>query len=170
MVSGTGDHMTSNDLRKMAARNAACSITVGILLDQVRLMRQGKVLIGAGQKQAVKVERWCQEVLDSIPRLSSAKGLRNLQDVCDLFELQFAEHWPHLARTSAMSACAAIFTTHLALTELRRIMGLKSARWKYLDQTATTLLELMLADIPEEEARMFEAAGPVVARVVEVAA
>jgi hypothetical protein len=160
----------STDLRKIAAQNAACSIVVGILLDQVRAMRVGNVLMGTGVAQAVKVERWAQAVLDSMPRISSAKGVKNIDRVCEAHRLAYGKHWPHLAKDSAMSACAAIFTAHYALTELRRTLGLRTRPWINLDKTSTKLLALMLGDIPEEEARMFEAAVPVVDVVMEVAA
>jgi len=159
-----------NDLRKIAAQNAACSIVVGILLDQVRIMRQGNVLMGPGVAQAVKVERWAKAVLDALPRITSAKGRKNIDRVCAAHHLAYRQHWPHLAPDSAMSACVAIFSTHHALTELRRAMRLSTRPWINLDLTATKLLALMLADIPEEEARMFEASLPVVDLVMEVAA
>ena len=160
----------STDLRKIAAQNAACGIVVGILLDQVRIMREGKVLLGQGARQAVKVERWAQTVLDTMPRITSSKGRKNIDRVCEAHHMAYRRHWPHLAVDSAMSACAAIFSAHHALVELRRTMGLKTQPWINLDLTATKLLALMLGDIPEEEARMFEASLPVVDLVMEVAA
>lgn len=160
----------SKDLRKIAAENAAKSIVVGILWDQVKLMRQGNVLIGKGQAQALKVERWCEAIIGPMPRIKSAAGMKNLQAVCDVCQAQFATHWPHLASTSAMAACAAIFTSHYVLGELRRALKLNTAPWRYLDQTTTTLLALMLGDIPEEEERMFAAAVPVFERIMEIAA
>lgn len=159
-----------SNLRKIAAQNAACSIVVGILLDQVRIMREGNVLMGPGAKQAVKVERWAQAVLDTMPRITSAQGRRNIDRVCEAHHLSYRRHWPHLAVDSAMSACAAIFSSHHALAELRRRLGLRTRPWINLDLTATKLLALMLGDIPEEEARMFEASLPVVDLVMEVAA
>lgn len=159
-----------SNLRKIAAQNAACSIVVGILLDQATIMRQGKVLVGAGVAQAIKVERWAQAVLDTLPRITSSKGRRNIDRVCEAHHLSYRQHWPHLAADSAMSACAGIFSTHHAMTELRRTLGLKTRPWLNLDLTTTKLLALMLADIPEEEARMFEASLPVVDLVMEVAA
>lgn len=159
-----------SDLRKIAAQSAACSIVVGILLDQVRIMREGHVLMGKGVAQAVKVEKWAQAVLDTMPLLRSAKGLKNLLGVCKAHQAQFAAHWPQLASDSAMSACVSIFMAHYALTELRRTLGLKTLPWINLDKTATKLLALMLEDIPEEEAMMFEASAPVVDLVMEVAA
>lgn len=159
-----------SNIRKIAAQNAACGIVAGILMDQVRIMRKGKVLMGPGVAQALKVERWAQVVLDTLPRISSAKGRRNIDRVCEAHHLSYRQHWPHMAPDSAMSACAAIFSTHHALTELRRILGLKTRPWINLDLTATKLLALMLDDIPEEEARMFQASLPVVDLVMEVAA
>jgi len=146
-----------SDLRKIAAQNAACAIVAGILLDRVRIMREGGVLMGPGAKQAVKVERWAQAVIDSLPKIKSAKGRRNIDRVCEAHHLSYRQHWPHLAADSAMSACAAIFSSHHALTELRRTMGLGTRPWINLDKTTTTLLAMMLRDIPEEEARMFSA-------------
>lgn len=155
---------------KIAARNAACSIVVGILLDQVRIMRVAGALMGPGARQAVKVERWAQAVIDTLPRITSAQGRRNIDSVCELHHQQFRANWPELAPDSGMSACAAIFASHAAMTELRRVHGLKTRPWINLDLTATKLLAIMLADIPEEEARMWQASVPVVDLVMEVAA
>lgn len=159
-----------SSIRKIAAQNAACAIVVGILKDQVRIMREGNVLRGPGVAQAIKVEKWAQAVIDSLPRITSAKGRKNIDRVCQAHHLSYVKHWPHLAPDSAMSACAAIFSTHHALSELRRTLGLKTRPWHNLDLTATRLLALMLADIPEEEARMFSASLPVVDLVMDVAA
>jgi len=159
-----------SDIRKIAAQNATCSIVVGILLDQVRIMRKGGVLMGPGARQAIKVEKWAQKVIDTLPRIKSARGTRNIDRVCEAHHLSYRQHWPHLAADSAMSACLAIFASHHALTELRRTLGLRTRPWINLDLTATKLLDLVLGDIPEEEARMFEASLPVVDLVMEVAA
>ena len=49
-------------------------------------------------------------------------------------------------------------------------MGLTSAAWRYLDQTATTLVAMLLTDLPEEEETMYLAAVPVLDKILEVAA
>ena len=82
----------------------------------------------------------------------------------------FKTTFPELPGDSAMSAVAAIFTAHHAITELRRMHGLRTQPWVWLDQTATTLLGMMLADLPEEEGRMWEASLPVVGKIQEIAA
>ncbi len=156
--------------RETASRNAACGIAVGILLDQVRIMRTAGALMGPGVAQALKVERWAQAVIDSLPRITSAKGRKNIDRVCEAHHHSYRAHWPHLAIDSGMSACAAIFAAHAAMSELIRTMRLRTRPWINLDKTATKLLTLMLADIPEEEASMWSAAVPVVDVVLEVAA
>ena len=162
--------MSNTSPRKIAAENAAKAITVGILLDACRVMVSAGAFLGQGADQARKVERWCVTVLGTMPDMTSARGLKNLKDVCDVFEVQFKQHWPKLPEDSGMSAVARIFTAQLIIGELRRIMKLKSSPWRYLDQTVTTLVAKMLNDVPEEEEAMFSAACPVLERVLEVAA
>jgi hypothetical protein len=153
-----------------ASRHAAQAITVGILLDQVRLMREAGGFLGRAEAQALKVEGHCQCVMNSLPTITSARGVRNIRLVCDEHASAFKTTFPELPHDSAMSAVSAIFTAHHAITELRRMHGLRSQGWIWLDQTATTLLGMMLADLPEEEGRMWEASLPVVEKLEAIAA
>ena len=73
------------DLRKIAARQAAQAITVGILMDQVRLMREAGAFMGRAETQALKVERHCQNVMNTLPVIKSARGVRNIKVVCGNF-------------------------------------------------------------------------------------
>ena len=159
-----------HDLRKIAARQAAQAITVGILMDQVRLMREAGAFLGRSETQALKVEKHCQRVMNTLPVIKSARGVRNIKTVCDEHASAFKATFPELPGDSAMSAVAAIFTAHHAITELRRMHGLRTQPWVWLDQTATTLLGMMLADLPEEEGRMWEASLAVVDKIEEIAA
>lgn len=158
------------DLRKIAARQCAQAITVGILMDQVRLMREAGAFLGRAEVQALKVERHCKNVMNTLPVIKSARGVRNIKVVCDEHASAFKATFPELPGDSAMSAVAAIFTAHHAITELRRMHSLKTQGWIWLDQTATTLLGMMLADLPEEEGRMWEASLAVTDKIMEVAA
>ena len=158
------------DLRKTAAPQCAQAITVGILMDQVRLMREAGAFLGRAETQAIKVERHCQRVMNTLPVIKSARGVRNIKAVCDEHEAAFKATFPELPGDSAMSAVAAIFTAHHAITELRRMHGLRTQPWVWLDQTATTLLGMMLADLPEEESRMWDASLAVVDKIQEIAA
>jgi hypothetical protein len=153
-----------------ASRHAAQAIAVGILMDQVRLMRKAGGFLGRAEEQALKVEKHCQAVMNSLPTITSARGVRNIKLVCDEHASAFKATFPELPGDSAMSAVSAIFTSHHAITELRRMHGLKTQGWIWLDQTATTLLGMMLADLPEEEARMWEASLPVVEKLEAIAA
>jgi len=153
-----------------ASRHAAQAIAVGILMDQVKLMREAGGFLGRAETQALKVEKHCQNVMNSLPTITSARGMRNIKLVCDEHASAFKANFPELPGDSAMSAVSAIFTAHHAITELRRMHGLKTQGWIWLDQTATTLLGMMLADLPEEEARMWEASLPVVEKLEAVAA
>ena len=158
------------NLRKIAARQAAQAITVGILMDQVRTMREAGAFLGRAETQALKVERHCQAVMSTLPVIKSARGVRNIKAVCDEHAAAFKATFPELPGDSAMSAVAAIFTAHHAITELRRMHGLRTQPWIWLDQTATTLLGMMLDDLPEEEGRMWEASLAVVDKIQEIAA
>ena len=159
-----------SDLRKTASRQAAQAITVGILMDQVRLMREAGAFMGRAETQAIKVERHCQNVMNTLPVIKSARGVRNIKLVCDEHAAAFKDTFPELPGDSAMSAVAAIFTAHHAITELRRMHGLRTQPWTWLDQTATTLLGMMLTDLPEEESRMWAASLAVVDKIEEIAA
>ncbi len=156
--------------QQAAARHAAHAIAVGILMDQVKLMREAGGFLGRAEVQALKVEKHCQNVMNSLPTITSARGVRNIKMVCDEHASAFKAQFPELPGDSAMSAVSAIFTAHHAITELRRMHGLKTQGWIWLDQTATTLLGMMLTDLPEEEARMWEASLPVVGRLEGIAA
>lgn len=156
--------------RETAARHAAQAITVGILKDACDRMLASDAFMGRGVGQARKVSRWCRAVLDGQPGLTSSRGLRNLRSVCELSEREFARHWPDLPADSGMSACARIFAALAVMDELRRRFGLASAPWRYLTQTTATLVAMILANIPEEEERMWSAAVPVMDAVLEVAA
>lgn len=156
--------------QQAASRHAAQSIAVGILMDQVKLMREAGGFLGRAEVQALKVEKHCQAVMDSLPVITSARGVRNIKLVCDEHASAFKVQFPELPPDSAMSAVSAIFTAHHAITELRRMHGLRAQAWVWLDQTATTLLSMMLADLPEEEARMWAASLPVVEKLEAIAA
>jgi len=156
--------------QQLAARHAAQAIAVGILMDQVKLMREAGGFLGKAEVQALKVERHCQAVMNALPTISSARGMKNIKAVCDEHASAFKATFPELPSDSAMSAVSAIFTAHHAITELRRMHGLRTQCWIWLDQTATTLLSMMLTDLPEEEARMWAASLPVVVRLEEIAA
>lgn len=156
--------------QQQAARQAAQAIAVGILMDQVKLMREAGAFFGKAEEQARKVERHCQSVMNSLPVITSARGVKNIKLVCDEHASAFRAQFPELPGDSAMSAVSAIFTAHHAITELRRVHGLRTQGWIWLDQTATTLLSMMLADLPEEEARMWEASLPVTDKIMEIAA
>lgn len=158
------------NLKQLASRQCAQAIAVGILMDQVRLMREAGALLGRAEVQAHKVERHCQAVINALQVIKSARGVRNIKVVCDEHAESFKATFPDLPHDSAMSAVSAIFTAHHAITELRRMHGLKTQAWTWLDQTATTLLGMMLADLPEEESRMWEASLPVVGKLEEIAA
>ena len=158
------------DLRKTASRQCAQAITVGILMDQAKLMREAGAFMGRAETQALKVEKHCQAVMNTLPVIKSARGVRNIKAVCDEHASAFKATFPELPGDSAMSAVAAIFTAHHAITELRRMHGLRTQPWVWLDQTATTLLGMMLADLPEEESRMWEASLAVVDKIQEIAA
>jgi hypothetical protein len=153
-----------------ASRHAAQAIAAGILMDQVKLMRESGGFLGRAETQALKVERHCQNVMNSLPVITSARGVRNIKLVCDEHAASFKATFPELPGDSAMSAVSAIFTAHHAITELRRVHGLRTQPWIWLDQTATTLLGMMLADLPEEEGRMWEASLAVVDQLQEIAA
>jgi hypothetical protein len=153
-----------------ASRHAAQAIAVGILMDQVKLMRKAGGFLGRAETQALKVEKHCQAVMNSLPTITSARGVRNIKLVCDEHAASFRANFPELPGDSAMSAVSAIFTAHHAITELRRMHGLKTQGWIWLDQTATTLLGMMLADLPEEEARMWAASLPVTDKIMGIAA
>jgi len=153
-----------------ASRHAAQAIAVGILMDQVKLMREAGGFLGRAEAQALKVEKHCQAVMNSLPTITSARGVKNIKTVCDEHAAAFKTNFPELPGDSAMSAVSAIFTAHHAISELRRMHGLKTQGWIWLDQTATTLLGMMLTDLPEEESRMWEASLPVVGRLEEIAA
>ena len=159
-----------HDIRKIAARQCAQAITVGILMDQVRLMREAGAFLGRAAKQALKVEKHCQSVMNTLPVIKSARGVRNIKAVCDEHASAFNHTWPELPGDTAMSAVAAIFTAHHAITELRRMHGLRTQPWVWLDQTATTLLGMMLDDLPEEVGRMWDASLAVVGKIQEIAA
>jgi hypothetical protein len=156
--------------QQLASRHAAQAIAVGILMDQVRLMRKAGGFLGRAEAQALKVEKHCQNVMNSLPTITSARGVKNIKTVCDEHAAAFKEQFPELPHDSAMSAVSAIFTSHHAITELRRMHGLRSQGWIWLDQTATTLLGMMLADLPEEESRMWEASLPVTDKIMGIAA
>jgi len=153
-----------------ASRHAAQAIAVGILMDQAKLMREAGGFLGKAEVQALKVEKHCQNVMNSLPTITSARGVKNIKTVCDEHAASFRATFPELPGDSAMSAVSAIFTAHHAITELRRMHGLRSQGWIWLDQTATTLLGMMLADLPEEEGRMWEASLPVVEKLEAIAA
>jgi hypothetical protein len=156
--------------QQLASRHAAQAIAVGILMDQVRLMRKAGGFLGRAEAQAMKVEGHCQNVMNSLPTITSARGMKNIKAVCDEHASAFKAQFPELPGDSAMSAVSAIFTSHHAITELRRMHGLKTQGWIWLDQTATTLLGMMLTDLAEEENRMWEASLPVTEKIMEVAA
>lgn len=162
--------MKPRSKQHLASRHAAQSIAVGILMDQVRLMREAGGFLGRAEAQALKVERHCQAVMNSLPAITSARGVRNIKTVCDEHAVAFKATFPELPPDSAMSAVSAIFTAHHAITELRRMHGLRTQGWIWLDQTATTLLGMMLADLPEEEARMWAASLPVTEKIMGIAA
>jgi hypothetical protein len=153
-----------------ASRHAAQAIAVGILVDQVKLMRKAGGFLGRAEAQALKVEKHCQNVMNSLPTITSARGVKNIKTVCDEHAAAFKATFPELPGDSAMSAVSAIFTAHHAITELRRMHGLKTQGWIWLDQTATTLLGMMLADLPEEEGRMWEASLSVTEKIMGIAA
>lgn len=159
-----------HDLRKIAASQAAQAIAVGILMDQVKLMREAGAFLGRAESQARKVEKHCQAVMNTLPIIKSARGVRNIKLVCDEHASAFKATFPELPGDSAMSAVSAIFTAHHSISELRRMHGLRTQPWIWLDQTATTLLGMMLADLPEEESRMWEASLAVVDKLQEIAA
>jgi hypothetical protein len=156
--------------QQLASRHAAQAIAVGILMDQAKLMREAGGFLGKAEVQALKVEKHCQNVMNSLPTITSARGVRNIKLVCDEHASAFKATFPELPGDSAMSAVSAIFTSHHAITELRRMHGLKTQGWIWLDQTATTLLGMMLADLPEEEARMWAASLPVTEKIMGIAA
>lgn len=156
--------------RERAARNAAQSIVVGILKDACDVMLEADCFQGKGVDQARRVSKWCQAVLDELPQLTSVRGLKNLEEVCNVFSAQHAAIWPDLPSDSGMSAITRIFAAHAALDELRRRFGLRSRAWRYLIQTTTTLVSMLLVDVPEEEERMWTATVPVVDKIMEVAA
>ena len=156
--------------QQQAARHAAQAIAVGILMDQVKLMREAGAFMGKAEGQAAKVERHCQAVMNSLPTIRSARGVKNIKAVCDVHHDSFAATYPDLPHDSAMSAVSAIFSAHHAITELRRMHGLKTQAWIWLDQTATTLLDMMIRSLPDDEERMWTASLPVVERLQEVTA
>lgn len=77
---------------------------------------------------------------------------------------------PRLWRRLLFSTASLMFWPRRTSFALRRVFRLGGRAWINLDKTSTTLLALMLGDIPEEEARMFDAAGTVLDVVMEVAA
>lgn len=156
--------------REAAARNAAQSITVGILKDACDVMLRADAFAGKGVDQAERVSKWCQAVLDDLPQLSSSRGLKNLEGVCNVFCAEFARLWPGLPADSGMSAVTRIFALQACMDELRRCYGLRTRAWRYLSQTAATLVIMLLADLPEEEERMWAATVPVLDKIMEVAA
>lgn len=160
----------NHDIRKTAALHAACAITVGILMDQTRNLRTAGALRGPGAAQALKVERHAQAVLDSIPAIKSAKGMKNIELVCDTCRAEYRTHYPELDPDAVMSALVAIFATHAAMSELIRVHGLKTQAWRWLDQTSTKLMALMLGDMPEEEERLWRASINVADKIMEIAA
>lgn len=162
--------MKPTSKQQLASRHAAQAIAVGILMDQVRLMRKAGGFLGKAEVQALKVEKHCQNVMNTLPTITSARGVKNIRMVCDEHAASFKANFPELPGDSAMSAVSAIFTSHHAITELLRVHRLKTQAWVWLDQTATTLLSMMLTDIGEEEARMWEASLAVTDKILEVAA
>lgn len=154
----------------IAARNAACAITVGILMDQTRALRTAGALRGPGVEQALKVERHAKAVLGSIPTIRSAKGKKNIELVCDVCHSEFRAHYPELDPDAVMSALVAIFATHAAMSELIRVHSLKTQAWRWLDQTSTKLMTLMLGDMPEEEERLWRASLAVTETIGRIAA
>jgi hypothetical protein len=152
------------------AQLAAQAIVVGIMMDQVKIMREAGAFRGKALAQAVKVEAHCQSVMNSLPLITSSRGRKNIRATCDAHHNSFALQYPHLPNDSAMSAVSAIFSSHHSLTELRRMHGLKTQAWTWLDQTSTTLVDMMVKSFPEEEARMWETSLPVAEFIMEVAA
>lgn len=141
--------------KELASSRASQSITVGIMLDQTRALRKAGALRGEGIQQALKVEKWAQAVLDSIPTIKSARGIKRIELVCDTCHGAFRTHYSELDPDAVMGALVAVFSAHATMSELIRVHKLNSAAWRYLDMTSTKLMALMLADIPEEEERMW---------------
>lgn len=156
--------------KAVASAQAAQAITVGILLDQTRALRKAGALRGEGVPQALKVEKWAQAVLDSIPVIKSARGVKNIERVCDTCHGAFRTHYSEMDADAVMGALVAVFSAHATMSELIRAHRLNSAPWRYLDMTSTKLMALMLADIPEEEERMWIASQSMVDVVMEIAA
>lgn len=154
--------------KQTAARNAAQAIAVGILKDACDALLGSDAVAGPGKAQAGKVSRWGQEVIDTLPRITSVAGLRHLEAVCDVTETAFRATWRTVPADSALSACVRIFALHYVLGELRRRHKLKTRPWRYLDQTATTLVAMILSDMPEEESPMWQAAGPTHDRIMQI--
>ena len=158
-----------NDKRQ-AATNAACAIAAGIMLDQVSIMRDAGAFNGRADEQAGKVMKHCQSVMNSLPPIRSARGKKNIKLVCDAHHESFLANYAGIRDDSAMAAVCAIFSAHHAITELRRVHGLKSQSWTWLDQTSTTLVDMMIKSFPDEESRMWATSLPVVAKLEEMAA
>lgn len=150
-----------HDIRKTAAMQASCAIAVGILLDQVRALRVADVLKGPGVRQAEKVERHAQDVLNTLPIIKSAKGVKRIKAVCDVCQGGFRAQYPGMAETAVMGALVAIFAAHASICELIRAHRLSGQSWRWLDQTSTRLMAMLLEDMPEEEARLWAASVPV---------
>ena len=163
--------MSGKDERKASAKaTAAQSIVVGVLMDACDVMLKSGAFHPAGASQAVKVIRWCREVLDTLPRITSARGIKNLDAVCAVITDGFCAQWPTLPPDSGMSACARIFATQSIIGDMRILWGLNTRPWRYLDQTATTMVAKILEDIPEEEAAMWAATVPVHDLIMGIAA
>ena len=153
-----------------AAVNASCAIAVGILLDQVRALRVADVLRGAGARQAEKVERHAQDVLNTLPIIKSARGVKRIKHVCDVCQGGFRDQYPGMKDTAVMGALVAIFASHASICELIRAHRLRTQSWRWLDQTSTRLMAMLLEDMPEEEERLWAASVPVLETLMEVAA
>lgn len=155
--------------QQQASRQAAQAIAVGILLDQVRALRVADVLRGQGARQAEKVERHAQDVLNTLPVIKSAKGVKRIKHVCDVCQGGFREQYPGMKDTAVMGALVAIFASHASICELIRVHRLKGQSWRWLDQTSTRLVAMLLEDMPEEEARLWAASVPVLETLLEAA-
>jgi hypothetical protein len=155
--------------KTQAQINANCAIAVGIILDQVRALRQAGALNGYGEKQALKVERHAQAVLNTLPTIKSARGCKRIKEVCEVVRAGFKREYPHMKETAVMGALVAIFANHAALCELIRMHRIKGQSWTWLDQTGTKLIDLILGDMPEEEGRLWDASVPVLDVMMEAA-
>lgn len=155
--------------KEQAQINASCAIAVGIILDQVRALRQAGALKAKGAAKAVQVETYAQAVLNTLPTITSARGCKRIREACDVIRAGFKSQYPHMSETAVMGALCAIFAAHATMCELIRKHRIKGQNWRRLDQTSTTLVGLILGDMPEEEAKLWAASVPVL-EMMEVAA